>query len=94
MTVNEPLELFPAASSAVQLTVVVPIANVRPDAGVQDTTGLGSTLSVAVTAYVTLAPDGPVALTPIGVGSVNTGAVTSCTSTAALVAEVVVGKSV
>ena len=33
---------------AVQLTVVVPIGNVVPDAGVQTTVGLGSIVSVAV----------------------------------------------
>ena len=41
---------------AVQLTVVVPIGKVLPDAGLQTTVGLGSTLSVAVTVYVTTAP--------------------------------------
>ena len=43
---------------AVQLTVVVPIGKVLPDAGVQTTVGLGSVVSVAVTVNVTTAPAG------------------------------------
>src|SRR3954471_20813781 len=38
---------LPAASVAVHVTVVVPSANCVPDAGVQATTGAGSTVSVA-----------------------------------------------
>ena len=39
---------LPLASRAVQDTVVVPTANLVPEAGVQVTTGFGSSLSVAV----------------------------------------------
>ena len=39
---------FPELSVAVQLTVVVPIAKVLPDAGTHASTGLGSRVSVAV----------------------------------------------
>ena len=35
VTVNELVALFPAASEALQFTVVVPIANLEPDAGKQ-----------------------------------------------------------
>ncbi len=49
VTVNDPDELLPAASVAVQVTVVVPSGNVLPDAGEQTTTGDGSLSSVAVT---------------------------------------------
>jgi hypothetical protein len=45
-----------AWSLAVQETFVVPSGNVLPEAGLQLTLGLGSTLSVAVTANVTTAP--------------------------------------
>ena len=43
------VEVLPAASLAVQLTVVLPIGKVAPGAGVQVTVGFGgSTASVAV----------------------------------------------
>jgi hypothetical protein len=48
--VKEPDDELPLASVAVQLTVVVPIGNVDPEAGAQATGGLGSSLSVAVAA--------------------------------------------
>ena len=35
VTVNDPVPVLPAASVAVQFTVVVPMAKVEPDAGVQ-----------------------------------------------------------
>src|SRR5437879_10414112 len=67
---------LPLASVALQLTVVVPIAKVLPDAGVQLIVGFGSTLSVAAIAHVTTAPPGPVASFGGGEGSggVNVGA--------------------
>ena len=40
--------LLPAASTAVQLTVVAPVGNVAPDAGVHATASSPSTRSVAV----------------------------------------------
>ncbi len=45
-----------AWSLAVQETFVVPSGNVAPEAGLQLTLGLGSTLSVAVTVKLTAAP--------------------------------------
>jgi len=76
-TVKLPVAVLPAASVAEQLTVVVVIPNVEPEAGVH-VTGTGpSTLSVAVALYVTAAPNGPVASAVIGEGSVSTGAVVS-----------------
>src|SRR6266545_7572288 len=60
VTVNEQLELLPAPSEAVQVTVVVPIGKDEPDAGAHTTlTGSGQ-LSVAVGAgKVTTAPHWP-----------------------------------
>ena len=55
-TVKVPVATLPEPSAAVQRTVVVPIGNVLADAGVQRTAGFASTSSVAVAAYVTLAP--------------------------------------
>ena len=43
------LELFPDASVAVQLTIVVPIANTLPDGGVHVRVGVRPLSSVAVT---------------------------------------------
>ena len=77
---NEPLELFPLASAAVQLTVVVPTGNTLPDGGVQPTVGLASKSSVAVAAYETTAPVGPVATTDIAPGRLKTGGVESANS--------------
>jgi Ca2+/Na+ antiporter len=48
VTVNDVELLFPFASVAVQVTVVVPIGNVEPDAGTQLTASVPSTTSVAV----------------------------------------------
>ena len=41
VTVNEAVPVLPAASVAVQVTVVVPMGNVDPDGGAQVTAGLG-----------------------------------------------------
>nr|WP_238145304.1 hypothetical protein [Antricoccus suffuscus] len=81
VTENVPVPVFPAASVAVHDTVVVPRANVDPEVGVQTTTGLGSTSSVAVTANVTGAPSAPVASATMSVGNCRTGAVISATVT-------------
>ena len=81
MTSNEPVELLPVASVAVQATVVVPSGKVEPDAGEQTTDGLRSTASVAVASYVTTAPPGPVASAEIVPGSASAGAVVSATTT-------------
>jgi hypothetical protein len=49
ITWNPLVALLPAASVAVQSTLVVPIANVCREAGVQTTAGFGSRSSVAAT---------------------------------------------
>jgi hypothetical protein len=79
--VNDPVCVFPAASVAEQFTVVVPIANRVPEAGVQPTDP-GTTpeppVSVALAAvYVTVAPAGPVAFTDTFADMVSTGLVLS-----------------
>src|SRR6188508_2954316 len=70
-------------SRAVHDTGVLPRLNWPPDAGVQVTTGLGSTggLSVAVTVKVTTAPLAPVASTVMSGCWLTTGAVVSTTCT-------------
>src|SRR5262245_33741533 len=68
---------FPAASCAWHVTVVVVIANVEPDAGVQTGTMAVSSGSVAVTVYVTTAPLDPVASRVRFAGTVITGGVVS-----------------
>lgn len=80
-TVNEQLDAFDEASVAVQFTVVVPIANVLPDAGAQTTLGLASHVSVAVAVNVTGAPLGPVHSLDAFVGHVIVGATVSRTVT-------------
>ena len=63
-------------------TVVVPTGNVAPDAGLQVTTGDGSTTSTAVAAKGTTAEVAPVAaFTVMFAGTVSTGGVTSLTMT-------------
>ena len=62
--------LFPAASAAVQFTVVAPVGNVPPEAGVHATASGPSTRSVAVgSVYVTAAPALDVAAAVIGAGT-------------------------
>jgi hypothetical protein len=73
-----PLEVLPASSLAVHVTVVIPIRKVLPDGGEHDTVGVGSMLSVAVTVNVTIAPfSRPVACLMRSPGSVKTGAIVS-----------------
>jgi hypothetical protein len=71
-------ELLPVrlslSGSVVQLTVVVPTANVDPEAGTQLTAGGWASSSVTVTLKVTTAPLGPVAPVVIGLGTTTTGA--------------------
>jgi hypothetical protein len=70
VTVKLAEALFPAASAALQLTVVVPVGNVPPDAGVHATAIGPSTRSVAVgSVYVTAAPALEVAAAVIGAGT-------------------------
>ena len=80
-TVKLPLARFPAVSCAEQLTVVIPRANVLPEAGKQTGETEPSTRSVADAAQVALAPLGPVASFVMFVGTVNAGGVVSCTVT-------------
>ena len=84
VTVKLPLALWPAASRAEHVTVVVPSANVLPEAGAHVGTTLPSTRSVAVAVNVTAAPDGPVAGTVMSAGRCNAGPVVSETVTVKL----------
>jgi hypothetical protein len=79
--VKLPEAVFPAASVAVQLTVVVPIGNVDPEAGVQITATGPSIASRADALKVAIAPAGLVAARVSFAGSVRTGAVLSPTAT-------------
>src|SRR6266496_2960558 len=72
-TVNDSEAAWSAASVAVHVTKVSPIANVEPDA-VEHTVGSGRpNASVALEAYVTTAPPGCVAFATIGAGTVTDG---------------------
>ena len=81
VTVNDFAEVLPAASLAVHVTVVAPIGNVEPEAGVHVGPLVTPTLSVAVTVNVTRAPEALVACTVIGDGTVIVGGVVSTTLT-------------
>jgi hypothetical protein len=73
---KEQLEVFPAASVAVELTVVCPTGNTDPEAGVLTT--VAAQLSVPVTVKFTVAPQIPGAeFTDIFDGQVITGNVLS-----------------
>ena len=62
--------LFPAASAAVQLTVVAPVGNVPPEVGVHETATGPSTRSVAVgSVYVIGAPALDVAAAVMAAGT-------------------------
>jgi hypothetical protein len=76
VTWNEADVVLPAASLAVQVTVVVPIGNVEPLAGVHEKL-VTPTSSVAVAEYVTTVPPGPAASTVMSDGTVTTGGVVS-----------------
>src|SRR5438309_11139736 len=71
--VNEPLPVFPAASVAVQFTVVVPMWKRLPDGGLHDTFDIGSSPVAVTPRYVTKAPSKLVGKTVIGRGTVMTG---------------------
>ena len=75
--VNDAVPVLPAVSVAEQLTVVVAIGNVEPEAGVHVTGREPSTRSVAVAANVTTLPDALVASTVWFGGTVTTGGVVS-----------------
>jgi hypothetical protein len=75
VTVNDPVAVAIDASVTVQFTVVVPSANVAPDAGVQ-TAGIGpSSASLPVAVNVTAAPAALVAGLVTFAGGVNVGGV-------------------
>jgi hypothetical protein len=80
VTWNDADELFPAASAAVHVTVVVPSGNVEPDAGVQLEL-VTPTASVNVTVNPTGAPDALVASAVTSAGTPIAGAVVSWTVT-------------
>ena len=83
VTVNDVWALFPCASVAVQVTAVVPIANVVPDAGEHVTGTVPSTVSVAVgLVYATPAPEGPLWTVMLAGVPVMVGGVVSWTMTA------------
>ena len=86
VTVNVDVETFPCPSVAVTVTGVVPIANCEFDA-IDSVIVTGPTASVAVGAYVALAPAALVASTTM-FGAVITGAVRSCTVTANVAVDV------
>ena len=75
VTVNDPVAVASDASVTVQFTVVVPIANVAPEAGVQ-TAAIGpSSASLPVAVNVTAAPAALVAGLVTFAGGVNVGGV-------------------
>jgi hypothetical protein len=78
---NDALPVLLRLSVAEQLTVVVPSANVEPEAGEQLGVSAPSTRSAADAEYVTAAPDAPDASWPNDAGTVSTGAVVSTTVT-------------
>ena len=80
VTTNAAVPALPAVSVALQLTVVVPIPNVDPEAGAHVAVGDPSTASVEPALNVTGAPDADVASTMTSVGTDTTGGVVSCTS--------------
>jgi hypothetical protein len=80
VTVNDAVEVLPLVSFAVQVTLVAPSGNVKPEAGAQLTVAASSG-SEAVTVYETGAPLASTADAVIGPGVVIVGAVTSLTVT-------------
>jgi hypothetical protein len=86
VTVNDLWPTLVAASVAEQLTAVVVMANVEPDAGTQTTDAVTSpsVLSFAVTVKVTTAPEGPVASTVMLAGTFTIGGVVSEASAPAI----------
>src|SRR3954467_5957075 len=77
----DPEATLPAASVAVQFTVVSPRAKVLPDFGTQTGVMAPSTASLAEASKLTAAPSGPVASLMIESGTTRTGFVVSVTTT-------------
>src|SRR5437868_734580 len=78
-TTNEPSARLPAASTALQRTVVEPTGKVLPEAGEHVTGRLPPTASRAVAVKFTTAPEGDVASAVIDAGRLRTGGVVSAT---------------
>jgi hypothetical protein len=76
-----PVAVFPAVSLTVQFTVVVPIVNVAPDAGLQFGDRDPETRSLAVAEYVTVLPADESASTVVLDGKFRVGFVVSWTVT-------------
>ena len=81
VTTKLPVAVLSRVSAEEHDTVVAPTAKVEPDAGVQVIGRAPSTLSVAVAAYVTTAPDALVAVAATDAGKARAGAVVSRTVT-------------
>jgi hypothetical protein len=81
VTVNGAEPVFPCVSDALQFTVVDPIANVEPEAGLHVTGRGPSMASLADAENVTAAPAALVATVLIGLGTVTVGAWLSATVT-------------
>src|SRR5438876_829966 len=79
VTLNESRPWFPCASVAEHCTRAVPSAKVDPEAGVQVTATLPSTVSVALAVNVTTLPLGPVASAVMSSGAVTAGPIVSTT---------------
>ena len=74
---NESAEVFPAASVAEHVTVVVPIGNVSPEAASQSGITSPSTSSVAETSKSTVVPLGSLVITVVSLGTITVGGVVS-----------------
>src|SRR5688500_4389560 len=84
VTVKLAEPVLPAASTAVQLTVVVVRPNPEPDTGLQVVATAPLTMSIADALKLTGAPVAPVASTVMLAGTVTTGGVVSTTVTVKL----------
>ena len=81
ITLNEALPVLPCASVAEQVTDVVPMAKVEPEAGRQVVATLPSTMSLAVAVKVATAPAAPAASLVMSDGTLTIGGVVSVTIT-------------
>ena len=77
VTWNDADDELPCVSVALHVTVVVPNANVDPDAGTHEKLATASSGSVAEATYVTTAPAELVASAVMSAGTVITGGVVS-----------------
>ena len=94
VTVKLPFVVLLCKSVAEQLTVVIPRANIVPDAGAQITATDPSTTSDEIAENVAVAPRVPVASMLMFAGRVRIGAVVSVTVTVKLPLAVLLRKSV